>query len=353
LIRNFVEKTCECFAVVLFVALIAVTVFGRNSMTPPGWVAVLITLLPYLYFLLFLLFFFSFIFFRKRRWVMLMTGIVISCGVIWGSVVIPDRTKQDNDADVLNIMTWNIQRMGEYSGSGGTVNQKIYQISSVIREKKPDIVSILEITKNQMDSLKDKLDIPEANFIWSDYYGTGNSHYAGLAICLLNKNNGYRLEKKRKLELPPNWKYVYAEVCRNDEICMNFLAVHVVPPKITKIDIKKVAGKLIRLEENSLNRVSEILKNYEIQVKLQGKQATQILDLLKNFKDPTIVAGDFNCTRDAALHIKMRENLIDTWSQAGFGPGPTRYWSDILPLRIDYIYVTRDFKVINSHVFKF
>jgi len=61
-----------------------------------------------------------------------------------------------------------------------------------------------------------------------------------------------------------------------------------------------------------------------------------------------IIAGDFNSTGDAALNVKMREHLNDTWLKAGSGLGATRYWGDFLPLRIDYIYATKDFSMYDS-----
>jgi endonuclease/exonuclease/phosphatase (EEP) superfamily protein YafD len=68
---------------------------------------------------------------------------------------------------------------------------------------------------------------------------------------------------------------------------------------------------------------------------------------VRGFKDPTIVAGDFNSVRDAPLHGRMRARLRDAFEVAGWGPGFTvwRGPEGLLPFRIDYVYVTEDFAV--------
>jgi exonuclease III len=319
-------------------------------MTPAGWLAVFITILPYLYLGLFIQCVLSYLIFRKKKWLGLLSLVIISALVIWGSVMIPKSGKPDKNLKSLKVMTWNIERMGEYSDSGNSVNENSYQIGRLIRNHNPDIVSILEITQVQMVSLMEKLDVPDENYMWSDYYGTGNKNYAGLGICLIKSDNGFKIKNKLNLELPPNWKYVYSEICNDDESCLNFIAIHVVPPKIKRYDVRNIVKNMFKFEKDSFKSLIEILNDYEKQISLQGGQTTMVLELLNDLNDPTIIAGDFNSTRDTALHSTMRKSLVDTWSLAGIGMGPTRYWSDFLPLRIDYIYVTHDFNVIKSEV---
>ena len=51
----------------------------------------------------------------------------------------------------------------------------------------------------------------------------------------------------------------------------------------------------------------------------QSDQAIALLHRMGRLKDPTLVAGDFNSTRDAALHVGLRRHLTDTWERAGLG----------------------------------
>ena len=47
------------------------------------------------------------------------------------------------------------------------------------------------------------------------------------------------------------------------------------------------------------------------------------------------------------------KKLTDTWLKAGLGFGAIRYWGGFLPLRIDYIYVTRNFSVQKAQTVPF
>ena len=77
----------------------------------------------------------------------------------------------------------------------------------------------------------------------------------------------------------------------------------------------------------------------------QRAETEGLLDTVRTFRDPTVVAGDFNSVRDSALHHAMRERLTDAWEQAGLGPGWTVKALGRFPLRIDYVYVSDDFAV--------
>ncbi len=104
---------------------------------------------------------------------------------------------------------------------------------------------------------------------------------------------------------------------------------------------------------SGIQQTLALLQQYEQQVTLQGTQAVNALQRISRFQDPTIMAGDFNSTQDAALHRQLRESLTDTWLAAGMGFGITRYWGDFLPLRIDYIYATPEFAVQDSQTFDY
>lgn len=200
--------------------------------------------------------------------------------------------------------------------------------------------------------LQNHLGIPKSDCMWTDYYGKGNESYGGLAACIWKKNSNIKLSRKRKLNLPPNWKYIFVEILKKKSHVnryLNFLTLHVAPPKINEDDLKNLAKKFFKKKAKWISEANSILKRYEKQVGLQGKQIVNALSLIKRFKDPTIIAGDFNSTRDSALHVKLRQHLMDTWAKAGFGIGATRYWADLLPLRIDYIYVTNSFEVHSSN----
>jgi exonuclease III len=264
---------------------------------------------------------------------------------------LPQKEETSKGSRPIHVMVWNVQRMGEYSGETNAVSQRIECVAHVIEKAKPDFLALLEISSYQLFALQTRLKISTTNCMWSDYYGTGQKHFGGLATCITGQNPSWAISRKRTLNLPPNWKYLFIEVQSQYDPSLspvNFLALHITPPNLTETEVERTVSALFQRKQGALSQALRMLKEYESQVTLQGIQALSALHLIQKFQDPTIIAGDFNSTRDAALHVSLRKELIDTWSQAGLGFGATRYWGGFLPLRIDYIYVTKDFSVHNS-----
>jgi endonuclease/exonuclease/phosphatase family metal-dependent hydrolase len=253
-------------------------------------------------------------------------------------------------------MVWNVQRMGEFSGKTSPIAQQVSCVAQLITQEQPDLFALLEITYTQLQALQQQLKIPQDHCLWSDYYGTGQTRFGGLATCIFSSTNHLAISRRRDLNLPPNWKYLFIEVqhTSNDTtVPLNFLAVHIAPPKVSDRAVAKMLTDLLRGKKSGIQQALSLLQRYEQQVTLQGTQAVNALRRIGNFQDPTIMAGDFNSTQDTALHKRLRQSLNDTWLTAGLGFGTTRYWADFLPLRIDYIYVTPEFAVQDSKTFAY
>ena len=84
--------------------------------------------------------------------------------------------------------------------------------------------------------------------------------------------------------------------------------------------------------------------------KLQGDHSEALLDRVSRFNDPTVVAGDFNSTRDMALHYRLRERLVDAFDAVGNGPGATVRMGGWIPIRVDFVYHTQDIETDEAQV---
>ncbi len=305
-----------------------------------------VTLLPYLYLTLVLVYGGLFYLARKKVFLGLLVALIVSAGVFWRNVLLPKSIQPASGIEAIRVMVWNVQRLGEFSQR--TQVSQIDCVAQMITQVRPDLLALLEITSHQLFALQKRLNIPQNHCLWTDYYGTGQQKFGGLATCVANAAAEWNIYRKRQLHLPPNWKYLFIEVQPPENISaspLNFLALHVAPPLVSKNEVWQIVKKLLRGKVEGFSLLRETLRTYEQQVELQGMQAVEALLHIRNFRDPTVIAGDFNSTRDAALHGELRQTLIDTWSVAGMGFGATRYWGDVLPLRIDYIYTTKDFAV--------
>jgi hypothetical protein len=182
---------------------------------------------------------------------------------------------------------------------------------------------------------------------WTDYHGRGSPRFGGLAICVVNDSQ-WTILSRRSLDLPPSWKYLFVEVQNNKKQTINLMGLHVVPPKMTEDRLKSVLWKVLRFERTAFGELQEVFTDYKTQILLQEDQIRLVIDQVNRFKDPTIIAGDFNSPPDLPLHNKLRKHLNDAWLAAGTGMGHTRLWGGFLALRIDYVYVSDGVTVVAS-----
>ena len=355
--RKYLFHMMLGFAVLALCLLWFVSLSWRKSLTPPGWVAVCIVLLPYLYALLLGLSFLLYLLGGKKSLLLLPGAVLASIVVLWGHGFFPKKSAvPPSHVEALKVLVWNVQRMGQFSEGPRAVPEKTACVAQLIGQEQPDIMALLEVTYEQLLGLQKQLGIPSDHCLWTDYYGTGRQKSGGLATCISNWNDSLSITRRRELALPPDWKYLFIEVQQQQEeeqqSPFNFLALHIAPPQVSSERVGKILKDILSGKKQGLSRAVKLLKNYERQVTLQGAQAVDALSYIEErFKDPTLIAGDFNSSQDAALHLRFRKRLIDTWAVAGWGFGATRFWGDFLPLRIDYIYATREFSVQNSQTF--
>ncbi|MAT90482.1 MAG: endonuclease [Flavobacteriaceae bacterium] len=78
----------------------------------------------------------------------------------------------------------------------------------------------------------------------------------------------------------------------------------------------------------------------------QQDQVEQILAHAETSSYPVIMAGDFNNTRHSYIYRQVAERYADAFKMKGSGLGTT-FSFDSYPLRIDYIFTSKEFEVIN------
>jgi endonuclease/exonuclease/phosphatase family metal-dependent hydrolase len=259
----------------------------------------------------------------------MLAALLLSTALLWGGGWWPRRGPAV-DSDLV-AMTWNVQRLGWWVALPDEQSSRLRGVTRVIRETAPDLLALQEISEHELDQLQARLGL---SCTWIDYYGKGKSRFGGIAACVPD-GGGLKVLRQRDLDMPPRWKYVFLEVETAAGQRLNFMALHVAPPGFDlpsgAVGGPGTALKLLRQEYREL----------EARLALQNRQADRVLKVIGSFRDPTVVAGDFNSTRDTALHARFRRQLVDAWQRGGLGLGATRWWHG-LPLRIDFIYLSRE-----------
>lgn len=344
-------RTAQDLAVVLF--LWAVTAAGRLDLSPSAPLIAAVLVLPYLYAVVG----FGLVIRALRssegriRW--LPTGaLAVSMLGLWGLAALPGRgaragADEDPDTASLTVMTWNVGRLGRWARpeERRCQGEEAYTaVSRALETVRPDVLAIQEISLRNLARISADLAL-ECEQI--DYYGRGSAAAGGLAVCL-PAGSPWSIRKGRSLPLPPDWHYVFTEICREEEgasRCFNVLGVHVQPYGVDFDELQRTGQALLAGRWEPLWELARLL---ERNVGTQGEQIREVLHILGTFRDPTLIAGDFNSTPDAAIHASLRGSLHDAWREAGRGRGSTRRVGGWLPLRIDYLYATSHFSILHT-----
>ncbi len=235
----------------------------------------------------------------------------------------------------LDVATWNLGRLGAYSKGDPTrcsVSDTTTSAIATLREQDADVSVLLEINQTRLSGLAEALALDCEHI---DYHGQGVERFGGLAVCAA-RGGRWSITRSRSLPLPPGWRYVFAELSDGEHL-LNVLALHLSPYGVTMPELEEAVRDALRGDRRALR---DALGSMEHSVAEQSQQMNAVIELVAGFRDPTIIAGDFNATPASAMHAALRTDLNDVWRAAGWGLGATRTVG-LLPLRIDYIYTTQ------------
>jgi len=320
------------------VGLIGVTLVGRMDAAPPALLAALVTFLPYLFATALLVGFGVWTLAPDQRVPPLGLAVLTLVGAaLWGPSW---RSKASaSDGTSVRVMSWNLRRLWGGPADGGDPRACAVD---VVRAEAPEVLTLMEVSADNVAWLAEALDLECRHHTYRE--GQGRQR-GGLATCTrgerwsLGKGGGQRFVDAK------DWYFVQAEV--RGPTVFNLLAVHLSPYDYAAQRLRTGVRELARGEASTLAQLGrsgrEVFKG-------QSDQAAALLDRVGRFRDPSVVAGDFNSTRDAALHVALRRQLVDAWEEGGMGYGGTIAFAEVLPLRIDYVYATRDFGVAGARV---
>lgn len=85
--------------------------------------------------------------------------------------------------------------------------------------------------------------------------------------------------------------------------------------------------------------------------KKHQNQVEAIKDAIQKSKNPVIVAGDANAVPNSYEYYQISEGLYDSFQESGMGIGTT-FHETIIPIKIDYIFSSKNIKPVISKVFR-
>ena len=238
----------------------------------------------------------------------------------------------------LSVLSWNLQRMGELARhkKRSVQKERAQCIVNTIKQLEhiqghPIEIFAFQETSNQGLKKLERLLSLSCQFV--SYHPTHHKNTGGLGICARSKSK-WKLNYVRKISLrgTGRWRALFAEVIKrkSPQSIFNLINVHFLPHKIDPQDITSVLiSPLTALE---------LFQDIQETSKIQQAQARGLLDLIKDYQDPTLLMGDFNAPPRAGAHTLLKVAWTDVWKKVGITSGATRYFGDLIPLRVDYIY---------------
>ncbi|MCA9488873.1 MAG: endonuclease/exonuclease/phosphatase family protein [Myxococcales bacterium] len=316
----------------LLVLLVAVAGAGASIAAPPAPLAVLVVFLPYLCALHGVLVFAAWTAFPDRRGLpVLMGALAVVVVVLWAPG--PSRWRPVPDGLELRVQTWNLQRLWGAPDALACAEEGI-------EGEGADVVVLLEVSADDVSRLASDLGMGCAHH---PYTSAGGSKAGGLAVCTRSERWAMSSGEGQRFVDDEDWYYLFSEIRSTTapDRVVNVLGVHLYP--------YRTGSALRRRTPLSAGDLMAIAGQGEVVSRGQSDQVAALLQRVRRLSDPTVIAGDFNSTRDAALHHELRRTLTDAWRAGGLGFGGTVRLLG-LPLRVDHVYTTADLGVRETRV---
>lgn len=226
-------------------------------------------------------------------------------------------------------MTFNIHHG---KGTDGKINLK--RIAEVIQESDADIIGL-----NEVDRQFSKRSAYIDQVAWLADFMQMN-HAFGASVSLKSKRNYSKKTGDGSFTVR---EYGNALLSKHPILSHKNHPFH--------SNVRLIEGRSLLEASISVNKqmVSVFTTHLSLNPFLHRKQTDLIFKKISQSPNPTIVFGDWNMRPNKKAWQKMTEHFIDTWSiqqpEQGFTFPSTRPRA-----RLDYIFASQDFSVINASV---
>ena len=241
-----------------------------------------------------------------------------------------DATKFENS---LTILSYNVRLFNAYEKHPDEGVSEI--ISEIIESKKPDVICIQEYYRDN------KLDFSAYPFQYIHFKKTKNKEGElkenVLGHTILSK---YPIVKSGAFDFEATYNNsIYADIVKDKDTI-----------RIYNLHLKSIGilPKVSYLQEEDTNKLLGRMSNGFIG---QQEQMEEILSHKASSQYPVILAGDFNNTPFSYIYRKLEHGLNDAYLERGNGLGTT-YLFDSYPMRIDYIFASEVFEIVNFETIK-
>jgi endonuclease/exonuclease/phosphatase family metal-dependent hydrolase len=242
----------------------------------------------------------------------------------WGPRVADASAGASASGPQVRVVTWNVRRLW---GLPDDERPSLGCVADQLRATGADVVALQEVTARDLEGLDSALGLDCA---WGTYRAADDAtDDAGLAVCAVDGRSTLAGGAVDAYAVGDDWRFVSARVVAAG-VPLHVLGVHLQPFRILDRGLDALPAAWDRLPAvTAAHRV----------------QAEALVGALG--AGPTVVLGDFNSAPDTPLHVGLRQHLRDAPPSGADAWGTVRLLG-FLPLRIDYVYASRDLDVVAS-----
>lgn len=259
-----------------------------------------------------------------------------------------DFTRKDSSS--IRLLTWNVRSWDEFTTKKVGESHHRIAMLDLIGKQDADILCFQEFyeptdsSKSNIRFIQKQLHFPYF-FFSREFHSHSYKYETGLIIfskypIVTTSQVYFKSEAVQKTE-----SLIAADININGKMIRVF-TTHLQSVLFKQKDFRNV--EIVRNAEDSILQASRSLaKKLKDALGLRGYQADTVRRQLDASPYPLIICGDFNDVPNSYTYFHIRGNLQDAFIKKCFGVG--RSYIHISPtLRIDYIFPSEDFKVVQS-----
>lgn len=254
--------------------------------------------------------------------------------------------KKELPSGSFKVLSYNVRGFNWEKGEKARKNP----IFDYILKSKADIICFQEIALSSSKNKNDIISVSEFNRIMKDYpyHAIVNVGNRGNLLACYSK---FPILATYNMPLESHYNGAVLHKINVNGRIVELLNCHLESNRLTSQDKKLYKGFLKNMDKTSFDEASEVLQEklstaYIIREK-QARDIREYMDKLHN--ETTIVCGDFNDTPLSYVYKTVRGDLVDSFSESGFGLGIS-YNENFFLVRIDYIMHSKNMNSYNCSV---
>lgn len=293
-----------------------------------------------------LAFIFLWIFVKKKYVIISLSVILLGFGNLMHNFNFSSSSDVNKD-NTLKVLSYNVQ---QFKASDNFTQLIIKNdILNFVRDENADIICFQEFqshNRNIYEPLKQIRDtLNTGTYYYESYYNPRYNYLTGLVIF-----SKHKAIDKGRLKFEGSRTFgIFTDLIINSDT-LRLYNIHLASISLNPSDIEFVVNPEINNNSEFKNRIREIYNKLAQAFILRQKQVDILTEELENSPYKIILAGDFNDTPSSLVYDEISTLLNDSFTDKGFGLGIT-YAGKIPLLRIDYIFSSQDFEVLdfNTH----